>query len=52
MGKAKNCTVLPPLTLSVEKLKQALVLAENGEPLKAILNRFTDGEGHELKLRK
>ena len=51
-GRNKNFYCIAATLLTVEKLEQALILAGNGEPLKAILNAFADEEGQELKLRK
>jgi hypothetical protein len=50
-GGNKGLFCIAAALLSVENLKQSLVLAANGEPIKAILNRFADEEGQELKLR-
>ena len=51
-GRSKSFFCIAAALLSVESLKRALVLAENGEPLKAALNRFAATEGQELKLRR
>jgi len=51
-GRNKNFYCIAATLLTVEKLEQALILAGNGEPLKAILNTFADEEGQVLKLRK
>jgi len=51
-GRSKNLFCIAAALLSVESLKQALILAENGEPLKPVLSRFAETEGQELKLRK
>ena len=51
-GRSKSFFCIAAALLSIKSLKQSLVLAKSGEPLKAVLNRFADAEGQELKLRK
>ena len=51
-GRSKNLYCIAATLLSIEDLEKALTFAENGESLKAVLNRFADEEGQELKLRK
>ena len=51
-GRSKNLYCIAAVLLSIESLRKSLVLAESGEPLKAVLNRFADDEEQELKLRR
>ena len=50
--RSKSFYCIAATLLSTANLKHALELADKGEPLKAILNRFAESEGQELKLRK
>ena len=51
-GRNKSYFCLAAALLSVDSLKKALSLAEQGESLREILERLADAEGQELVLRK
>ena len=51
-GRNRSFFCIAAALLEIDSLMQALILAESGEPLKDILNRFAEAEGQELKLRK
>lgn len=51
-GRSKNFLCLAAALLSIDSLYKALSLADQGENLRAVLTRFAEDEGQELKLRK
>ena len=51
-GRNKGYFCLAAALLSVDSLKKALSLAEQGENLREVLKRFADTEGQELVLKK
>ena len=51
-GRSKNFYCIAAALLSLDGLNHALMLAEQGEPLKEVLIRIAETEGQELKLKK